>query len=174
MLCIPSFFSLVHVFRCSLCKLWGAIGYINLHLSWVGITIKTMVTHVLSPSLTSQTQISRQNQLRMLVPKTPNFCWTIGVRPCVILWPNWGEQCNTSKTTVASTDDTNNYKVKIVDESVMKKFDKNNKTLRWYLLNHMTNFLFDLFVTFKSAKVMWEKLKIKYGVCLYLILLLRS
>jgi len=31
-------------------------------------------------------------------------------------------------------------------------------------LNHITNPLFDLFVTFKSAKIIWEKLEIKYAV----------
>jgi len=28
----------------------------------------------------------------------------------------------------------------------------------------MSNPLFDLFVTFKSAKIIWEKLEVKYGV----------
>ena len=32
-----------------------------------------------------------------------------------------------------------------------------------HLLNHMTNPLFDLFVTFLFAKIMSERLEVKYG-----------
>jgi len=52
----------------------------------------------------------------------------------------------------------------IVDEEIRKKFDKDNKTVRGHLLNHMSNPLFDLFVTFKFAKIIWEKSGVKYGV----------
>jgi len=45
----------------------------------------------------------------------------------------------------------------------MKKFEKDNKTSRGHLLNHMTNSLFNLFITFKSAKIIWKKLEVKYG-----------
>ena len=44
----------------------------------------------------------------------------------------------------------------------MKKFEKDNKMVRGHPLNHMTNPLFHLFVIFKSAKIIWEKLEIKY------------
>ncbi|XP_059310099.1 uncharacterized protein LOC132061272 [Lycium ferocissimum] len=42
-------------------------------------------------------------------------------------------------------------------------FEKDNKTVRGHLLNHMTNPLFDLFVTNKSAKEVWDSLEKKYG-----------
>jgi len=45
----------------------------------------------------------------------------------------------------------------------MKKSEKGNKAVRGHLLNHMTTPLFHLFVTFKYAKIIWEKLKVKYG-----------
>jgi len=44
-----------------------------------------------------------------------------------------------------------------------KKFKKDNKLARSYLLNNMSNPLFDLFVNFKSAQVIWTKLETKYG-----------
>ncbi|GJT38896.1 ty1-copia retrotransposon protein [Tanacetum coccineum] len=46
---------------------------------------------------------------------------------------------------------------------VKRKFEKDNRTARGHLLNHMSNFLFDLFINQKSAKVIWETLKKKYG-----------
>lgn len=46
----------------------------------------------------------------------------------------------------------------------MKKFEKDNKMVRGHLLNYMTNLLYDWFITFKSAKIIWEKLDVKYGV----------
>ncbi|XP_074313757.1 uncharacterized protein LOC141648952 [Silene latifolia] len=45
----------------------------------------------------------------------------------------------------------------------IKKHDKDNKTAKCHLLNHMTNTLFDLFMVHKSAKTKWELLKKKYG-----------
>ena len=30
------------------------------------------------------------------------------------------------------------------------------------MLNHMTNTMFDLFITFKYAKIIWKKLEFKY------------
>ncbi|KAH0709267.1 hypothetical protein KY284_010694 [Solanum tuberosum] len=44
------------------------------------------------------------------------------------------------------------------------KFEKDNRTMTGHLLNHMTNPLFDLFVTYKSAKEIWDSLEKKYGV----------
>ncbi|KAK9688852.1 hypothetical protein RND81_09G015900, partial [Saponaria officinalis] len=49
------------------------------------------------------------------------------------------------------------------NEEEIKKFEKDNKTARCHLLNHMTNTLFDLFMIHKSAKVIWEFLESKYG-----------
>ncbi|XP_074276851.1 uncharacterized protein LOC141600508 [Silene latifolia] len=43
------------------------------------------------------------------------------------------------------------------------KHDKDNKTVRFHLLNLMHNTLFDLFMVYKSAKTMWELLEKKYG-----------
>nr|XP_033515617.1 uncharacterized protein LOC117280062 [Nicotiana tomentosiformis] len=43
----------------------------------------------------------------------------------------------------------------VVDDATKKKFEKDNKTVRGHLLNHMTNPLFDLFINYKSAKVIW-------------------
>jgi len=40
---------------------------------------------------------------------------------------------------------------------------KHNKLARSYLLNNMSNPLFDLFMIFKSAKIIWTKLEAKYG-----------
>ncbi|XP_070057462.1 uncharacterized protein [Nicotiana tomentosiformis] len=51
----------------------------------------------------------------------------------------------------------------VVDDATKKKFEKDNKTVRGHLLNHMTNPLFDLFINYKSAKVIWDCLEKKYG-----------
>jgi len=40
-----------------------------------------------------------------------------------------------------------------LDYATMKKFKKDNQMIRGHLLNHMTNPLFDLFVTFKYANI---------------------
>jgi len=50
-----------------------------------------------------------------------------------------------------------------LDEAARKKLEKDNKLARSYLLNNMSNLLFDLFVIFKSAKIIWTKLEAKYG-----------
>ncbi|PWA56669.1 hypothetical protein CTI12_AA416470 [Artemisia annua] len=49
-----------------------------------------------------------------------------------------------------------------IDEA-NRKFEKDNRTARGHLLNHMSNSLFDLFINQKSAKVIWETLEKKYG-----------
>jgi len=50
-----------------------------------------------------------------------------------------------------------------LNKSTKKKLEKDNKLARSYLLNNMSNPLFDLFVNFKSAKIIWTKLEAKYG-----------
>ena len=50
-----------------------------------------------------------------------------------------------------------------LDEAAKKKLEKNNKLARSCLLNYMSNPLFDLFVNFKFAKIIWTKLEVKYG-----------
>ena len=48
------------------------------------------------------------------------------------------------------------------DES-KKRFDKDNKTVRGHLLNHVTNSLFDLFLIQKQAKAIWNTSENRYG-----------
>ena len=50
-----------------------------------------------------------------------------------------------------------------LDKAAKKKLEKDNKLARSYLLNNMSNPLFDLFVNFKFAKIIWTKLEVKYG-----------
>jgi len=64
---------------------------------------------------------------------------------------------NGSNTTIESSN------VMIVDDIAKKKFEKDNRTVRGHLLNHMTNPFFDLFVTYKSVKEIWDSLEKKYG-----------
>ncbi|XP_074296910.1 uncharacterized protein LOC141627570 [Silene latifolia] len=45
----------------------------------------------------------------------------------------------------------------------IKKFDKDNKTAKYHLLNNMTDILFDLFMIQKSSRTIWESLETKYG-----------
>ena len=73
------------------------------------------------------------------------------------------EENNTSEITIASCDGIVKDESKTVDEETKKKLVKDNKMVKRHLLNHMTNLLFDLFVTFKSAKIILEKLEVKYG-----------
>jgi len=49
---------------------------------------------------------------------------------------------------------------KPIDNKIRRKFEKDNKTVRGLLLNHMSNLLFNFFVTFKFAKIIWEKLEV--------------
>ncbi|KAL0437603.1 UNVERIFIED_CONTAM: hypothetical protein Sradi_0468200 [Sesamum radiatum] len=49
------------------------------------------------------------------------------------------------------------------EEDAKVKYDRDNKTVRGHLLNHMNNALFDLFVKQKSAKEIWSTLETRYG-----------
>ncbi|KAL0340363.1 UNVERIFIED_CONTAM: hypothetical protein Sradi_4553100 [Sesamum radiatum] len=49
------------------------------------------------------------------------------------------------------------------DDELKGKYDKDKKTVRDHLLNHMTNTLFELFVDHKSAMSIWNKLESRYG-----------
>ncbi|XP_075076386.1 uncharacterized protein LOC142163035 [Nicotiana tabacum] len=60
-------------------------------------------------------------------------------------------------------DSSNVANIIVADDAAKNKFEKDNKTVRGHLLNHMTNPLFDLFINFKSAKVIWDSLEKKYG-----------
>ncbi|KAL0367431.1 UNVERIFIED_CONTAM: hypothetical protein Sradi_3633200 [Sesamum radiatum] len=42
------------------------------------------------------------------------------------------------------------------------KYEKDNKTVKGHLLNHMNNTLFDLFINQKSAKEIWNTLETRY------------
>ena len=61
------------------------------------------------------------------------------------------EESNMFETIVASGDGTDISKT--IDDGTRRKLEKDNKTVRGHLLNHMSNPLFDLFVTFKYAKL---------------------
>jgi len=80
-----------------------------------------------------------------------------------VLFSDLPEENKACETSAASPNGTVKDKSKTADEATLKKFEKYNKAVKGHLLNHMTNPLFDLFVTFKSAEVIWEKLEVKYG-----------
>ncbi|KAL0427605.1 UNVERIFIED_CONTAM: hypothetical protein Slati_2935300, partial [Sesamum latifolium] len=48
-------------------------------------------------------------------------------------------------------------------DELKAKYERDNKTVRGHLLNHMSNTLFDLFVNQKSAKEIWKTLETRYG-----------
>ena len=50
-----------------------------------------------------------------------------------------------------------------LDDATKKKLEKDNKLIQSYILNNLANRLFDLFVNFKSTKLIWTKLEAKYG-----------
>ncbi|XP_019267101.1 PREDICTED: uncharacterized protein LOC109244460 [Nicotiana attenuata] len=60
-------------------------------------------------------------------------------------------------------DNSNSANIVVADDAAKKKFAKDNKIVRWHLFNYMTNPLFDLFINYKSAKVIWDSLEKKYG-----------
>ncbi|XP_074297751.1 uncharacterized protein LOC141628518 [Silene latifolia] len=49
------------------------------------------------------------------------------------------------------------------NEEAINKFDKDNKTAKYHLMNNMTDILFYLFMIHKSARTIWESLETKYG-----------
>jgi len=79
-----------------------------------------------------------------------------------VLFPDLTEENNTSEITATSHDGIVKDKSETVNEETKKKFEKDNKTIKGYLLNCMTNPPIDLFVAFKSTKIISEKLEIKY------------
>jgi len=80
-----------------------------------------------------------------------------------VLFFNLTKENHISITNVASAKVIDKNKTKPIDEITMRKLKKDNKTFRRHLLNHMTNPLFNLFVTFKPFKITWEKSEVKYG-----------
>ena len=73
------------------------------------------------------------------------------------------EEKNASKASTTPSDGTVKGKTKPADEATLKQLEEDNKTIRGHLLNHMSNTLFNLFVTSKYAKIIWEELEVKYG-----------
>ncbi|KAL0427898.1 UNVERIFIED_CONTAM: hypothetical protein Slati_2964600 [Sesamum latifolium] len=49
------------------------------------------------------------------------------------------------------------------EDEAKQKYDRDNKTMRGHLLNHMNNSLFNLFVNYGSAKEIWTTLETRYG-----------
>ncbi|KAL0344373.1 UNVERIFIED_CONTAM: hypothetical protein Sangu_1324700 [Sesamum angustifolium] len=48
------------------------------------------------------------------------------------------------------------------EDETKQKYDRDNKTVRGHLLNHMNNSLFILFVNYRSAKDIWTTLETRY------------
>ena len=83
-----------------------------------------------------------------------------------VLSTEYANDTDTSQTDVEkfpSTPTTPKTLASPLDEATRKKLEKDNKLAQSYLLNNMSNLLFDLFVIFKSAKIIWTKLKAKCG-----------
>ena len=90
-------------------------------------------------------------------PKTANILWTTRGWLCVTLWPHWRE-LTLLKSLLPLLMDLS----KISPRLSMRKFkisSRKTRTIRGYLLNHMSDPLLDLLITFKSAKIIWEKLE---------------
>ena len=51
-----------------------------------------------------------------------------------------------------------------VDGELKTKYDKDNKTVKGHLLNHLTNPIFDLFVSKTSTKEIWNLLGKKFVI----------
>ncbi|KAK9668837.1 hypothetical protein RND81_13G090100 [Saponaria officinalis] len=69
------------------------------------------------------------------------------------------------ETTATTTVEDTPLVISVVksNEETIKKFDKDNKTVRCQLLSHMSDTLFDFFMVHKSAKLIWESSEAKYG-----------
>jgi len=117
-------------------------------------------THKAHPDLSKLDPLDGTNN-RCWSQKLPIFFEQLEVD--YVLFFDHTEENNTSETTAASGDAIVKDKSKIVDAEMMKKFQKDNRMVTGHLLNHLTKPLFDLFVTFKSNTIVWEKLVVKYG-----------
>ena len=64
---------------------------------------------------------------------------------------------------ITATADSNSPSAAVIkqNEDKILKYEKDNKTVRFHLLNLMTNNLFDLFMVHKSSKLIWEALEKK-------------
>lgn len=88
----------------------------------------------------------------MLVTNLLHFLSTIEV-DYIIFDKSPTDNSNNVVNVASTTTGSNTLVVVVVDDDDAKnKFQKDSKIFRGHLLNHMTNFLFDLFVTYKSAK----------------------
>jgi len=82
-----------------------------------------------------------------------------------VLSTEYADDIDTSQTDTEkslSTPTTPKTPAISLGEATKKKLEKDNKLARSYLLNNMSNPLFDLFFIFKSAKIIWTKLEVKY------------
>jgi len=70
---------------------------------------------------------------------------------------------NTNAEKSLSTPTTPKTSAIPLNETARKELEKGNKLARSYLLNNMSNPLFDLFVNFKSAKIIRTKLEATYS-----------
>ncbi|KAL0453474.1 UNVERIFIED_CONTAM: hypothetical protein Slati_1325500 [Sesamum latifolium] len=78
-------------------------------------------------------------------PETPAKTSTIAITPA-------------ETSTVATI-----AKSKKPEDEAKQKYDRDNKTVRGHLLNHMNNSLFNLFVNYRSAKEIWATPETRYG-----------
>ncbi|KAL0325120.1 UNVERIFIED_CONTAM: hypothetical protein Sradi_5081300 [Sesamum radiatum] len=76
--------------------------------------------------------------------------------------PKITPQTTEASTAIVTTSQTATNSSRREDE-LKVKYERDNKTVRCHLLNHMTNTLFDLFVNHKSARTIWNTLESRYG-----------
>ncbi|KAL0333031.1 UNVERIFIED_CONTAM: hypothetical protein Scaly_2204600 [Sesamum calycinum] len=76
--------------------------------------------------------------------------------------PKITPQTTDASTAIVTTSQTVTDSLKR-DGELKVKYERDNKTVRCHLLNHMTNTLFDLFVNHKSSWTIWSTLESRYG-----------
>lgn len=84
-----------------------------------------------------------------MIIETSDFLWMIRSWLCLF----------NKSSTDGSNVTTGSTAVLVIDKSSKRKVEKNNKNIRGHLLNHMTNSLFDLSVTYKFVIEIWDSLK---------------
>ncbi|KAL0408252.1 UNVERIFIED_CONTAM: hypothetical protein Sradi_1759600 [Sesamum radiatum] len=80
-----------------------------------------------------------------------------------VLFQNLLETPGEASVLAITPTDTSTVGTEKSEDEAKQKFDRDNKTVRGNLLNHMNNSLFDLFVNYKSAKDIWTTLETRYG-----------
>ncbi|KAL0292118.1 UNVERIFIED_CONTAM: hypothetical protein Scaly_2604200 [Sesamum calycinum] len=79
-----------------------------------------------------------------------------------IVPPEITPQTTDASTVIVTSSQTMTDSSKRNDE-LKVKYERDNKTVRGHLLNHMTNTLFDFFVNHKSARTIGNTLESRYG-----------